>query len=95
MINRDLQKIETWSTKLKVTFNADKSKDIIFSNKVFANQPDIVFNNETIKRVTILKQLGVILSVTLGWTEQINYICLRANRKFRVLSVKYLNRLAL
>ena len=36
-INRDLQKISEWATKWKVTFNASKSKDMIFSNKQLFN----------------------------------------------------------
>ena len=33
-INRDLAKIEVWATTWKVTFNNDKSKEMIFSQKV-------------------------------------------------------------
>ena len=39
MLNRDLVKITDWATKWKVTFNAGKSRDIIFSNKVLNNSP--------------------------------------------------------
>ena len=34
MLNRDLKKIANWAKKWKVTFNAKKSKDMIFSKKV-------------------------------------------------------------
>jgi hypothetical protein len=33
IIDRDIIKIDAWSDKWKVTFNAKKSKDTIFSNK--------------------------------------------------------------
>ena len=33
MLNRDLEKIKVWAAKWKITFNADKSRDIIFSKK--------------------------------------------------------------
>ena len=32
-LNKDLEKITTWAKKWKVTFNAKKSKDLIFSKK--------------------------------------------------------------
>ena len=41
ILNRDLQKISTWASKWKVTFNASKTKDIIFSNKYLNNYPPI------------------------------------------------------
>ena len=42
-LNRDLNKISLWAKKWKVTFNAGKSKDLIFSNKVLNNSPPWVF----------------------------------------------------
>ena len=92
-LNRDLQKISNWSKKWKVSFNAKKSKDIIFSNKYLNNSPPLVFNGNFIERVNSHKHLGVYLSSTLDWSVQLNEVCLRANRKLSVLrSVKILNR---
>ena len=34
-LNRDLEKIHTWSLRWKVSFNPKKTKDIIFSKKSF------------------------------------------------------------
>ena len=42
-LNRDLGKISQWATRWKVTFNAKKSKDIIFSNKCLNNSPPLNF----------------------------------------------------
>ena len=39
ILNRDLQQISNWSKKWKVSFNAKKSKEIIFSNKCLNNPP--------------------------------------------------------
>ena len=39
ILNRDLQKIADWALKWKITFNALKTKTIIFSSKVFNNSP--------------------------------------------------------
>ena len=38
-LNRDLAKIVLWASKWKVTFNAKKSKDIIFTKKCRNNSP--------------------------------------------------------
>ena len=93
LINRDLSKINEWSKMWKVTFNAGKSKDIIFSNKVLNNSPPIIFNNEFIKRVNIHKHLGIYLSSSLDWSRQVHELCMKANKKLSVLmSVKFLNR---
>ena len=39
ILNNDLEKIKVWAKKWKITFNADKSRDIIFSNKLLNNSP--------------------------------------------------------
>ena len=92
-INRDLQKISEWATKWKVTFNASKSKDMIFSNKQLFNSPPIVFNNTFVKRVAEHKHLGLWLSPSLSWSKHVHETCLKASRKLYVLrSVKFLNR---
>ena len=57
ILNRDIEKI-TSSTKWKVIFNAGKSKDMIFSNKLLNNSPPLVFNNTCIERVNTHKHLG-------------------------------------
>ena len=93
MLNRDLVKITDWATKWKVTFNAGKSRDIIFSKKVLNNSPPLVFNNTNVERVNTHKHLGVFLTSSLDWSKQVHEMCLKANRKLSVLrSVKFLNR---
>ena len=67
-LNRDLQQISNWSKEWKVSFNAKKSKDIIFSNKYLNNSPPLVFNDNFIERVNCHKHLGIYLSSTLDWS---------------------------
>ena len=62
ILNRDLQKISQWATKWKVTFNASKTKYIIFSKKYLNNSPPLIFNNIYIERVNLHKHLGMYLS---------------------------------
>ena len=93
MINRDLEKISEWAEKWKISFNAGKSKDMIFSNKMLNNSPPITFDNSFVKRVNEHKHLGVYLSANLDWSRQIHEICLKANKKLAVLrSIRYLDR---
>ena len=92
-LNRDLIKISAWADMWKVTFNAGKTKDIIFSNKMLNNSPPLLFNNDYIQRVNTHRHLGVFLTSKLDWSIQIHDICLKANRKLAVLrKVKLLNR---
>ena len=92
-LNRDLHKISTWADKWKVLFNAGKTKDIIFSNKMLNNSPPLVFNDSFINRVNTHRHLGVYLTSNLDWSTQINDICLKANRKLAILrNVKFLKR---
>ncbi len=94
ILNRDLLKINEWSTRWKVTFNPKKSKDIIFSNnKVLFNSPPIMFNDTYVERTHEHKHLGVWLSSSLSWSKHIHETCLKANGKLAVLrSVNFLDR---
>ena len=92
-LNRDLIKISNWADIWKVKFNAKKSKDIIFSNKYINYSPPLILNKNFIDRVNLHKHLGVYLSSSLNWSEQIKEVCLKANRKLSVLrSIKLLSR---
>ena len=61
ILNSDLEKISIWATKWKVKFNALKTKDIIFSNKMLNNSPPLIFDNCYIDRVNLHKHLGIYL----------------------------------
>ena len=88
-----MEKISDWATKWKVKLNASKSKDKIFSKKCLNNSPPLIFENNFIDRVNVHKHLGIYLSSSLDWSEQIKQVCLKANRKLSVLrSVKLLSR---
>ena len=78
-LNRDLARISSWAEKWKVTFNPNKSKDMIFTKKYLNNSPPLILNNAVIERVDTHKHLGVFLKSNLELTKQINEACLRAN----------------
>ena len=93
IINRELAKIYEWSLKWKVSFNPQKSKDLIFSSKQIQNSPPLVLNGSFVTRVTQHKHLGVWLSSSLCFSKHVHETCLRANGKLAVLrSVKFLSR---
>ena len=94
ILNRDLFRINSWATSWKVTFNPHKSKDIIFSRKLFVNNsPPLIFNSTFVERVHEHKHLGLWLNNTLSWSRQISETVLKANYKLSVLrSVKFLDR---
>ena len=92
-LNRDLLKIANWAEIWKVTFNATKSKDIIFTNRVLNNSPPLTLNNTVVDRVSTHKHLGLYLTSTLDWSRQVQEVCTKAYRKLAVLrSVKHLHR---
>ena len=58
ILNRDLIKISEWAARWKVTFNAKKSKDMIFSRKMLYNSFPTILNETVIDRVSVHKHLG-------------------------------------
>jgi hypothetical protein len=93
LLNKDLCKISAWATKWKVNFNPSKTKNMLFSNKTWPSNPDILFNNTKVEQVLEHKHLGLWLTPTLCWSKQVHEICMRANSKLAVLrSVHYLTR---
>lgn len=93
ILNRDLLKIQKWANQWKVTFNAKKSNEIIFSQKLLHNSPPLYLNGQMIERVCTHKHLGIFLSQDLTWSLQVHETCLKASRKLFVLrSIKFLDR---
>ena len=93
ILNRDLQRIAEWSRKWKVTLNADKSEEIIFSKRNLISNTPLTLNREQVKQVQTHEHLGIFLTYNLDWSVQRHNVCLRANRKLAVLrSVKMLKR---
>lgn len=92
VLNSDLEKINLWATKWKITCNASKSKDMICSHKCLNNSLPLLFGSSFIERVSSHKHLGVYLTNNLDWSLHINQTCLKAYRKLAVLrSVKLLH----
>ena len=57
-----------WAQKWKVTFNGDKSKEMIFSKRDQQNSPPITFCTHIVENVSVHRHLGVYLTPTLNWS---------------------------
>jgi hypothetical protein len=96
ILNRDLSKISQWAKIWKVKFNASKSKDMIFSNKIQNNSLPAILDDTVIDRVGRHKHLGVSLTPTLEWDTHLNNVLRLANLKMSTLyKVKELSRTTL
>ena len=76
-----------------MTFNAGKTKDLIFTKKAAENPHPLTFNNTPVDRVTSHKHLGVILTHNLSWDEHLNSIIKQVNLKLSMIyNVRLLSR---
>jgi hypothetical protein len=75
ILNRDLVKIHAWCNKWLVKINVLKTKAILFSRKR-APSPELplYLNDQIIQNVLFHKQLGMVLSRPLDWSEHISDI---------------------
>ena len=92
ILNRDLFKISTWAHTWKVTFNASKSKDMIFSKFLLPSYPTIL-GLQCIERVHLHKHLGLYINSSLTWDKHIESIVKKVNLKLSIMwQVKELSR---
>ena len=84
ILNRDLAKIYNWALTWKVTFNASKSKDIIFSKSLLPSHPTIL-GLQFIERVHLHKHLGLYINSSLTWDKQIESIVQKVNLKLSIM----------
>ena len=92
ILNRDLVKISNWAHTWKITFNPQKSKDMIFSKQLMPSHP-VIMGLHFIERVHLHKHLGVFLTSDLSWDKQIANITKKVNLKLSILwQVKGLSR---
>ena len=74
-----MKKLHQWFLANKLTLNLSKTKFMIFSKKLKTKAKERKFkiniNNYSIKQVTEMKYLGVILDNKLNWHNHIQYVC--------------------
>jgi hypothetical protein len=85
-INRDLSRLSTWSAKWLVTFNATKTKYVIFSRKkIKPLYPQLYLNDEVLVQATSHSHLGVTLSCDLSWQAHINNITKKSHKRLGII----------
>ena len=68
-----INKLMTWACRSNLTFNADKTKAMIFTRKIKPfDKPELTVNNRIIEYVDTFKYLGVTFDTKLLWTTHVN-----------------------
>ena len=96
-LNSDLEKIKTWASTWKVTFNANKTDKLNICNRN-TTLPDLLyFDNVLLNTSAHHKHLGIIIQGNCKWDEHINYLVTKCRTQINCLcSYKYrLNRKSL
>jgi hypothetical protein len=98
LINEDLDNIQEWANKWRVSFSPPKTEDLIISTKrTKRRHPVLSLNQEPIKMVTSHKHLGLTFSNDLSWNTHVGDILAKATKRLGILRLlKYkLDRLSL
>jgi hypothetical protein len=98
MIDEDLNRLNAWAEKWKITFSPPKTKELLVSKKRNPPlHPQANLAGTFVDIVTQHKHLGLTISKDLSWKAHIEQITDKANRRLGILrSLKYkLNRSSL
>ena len=78
--------VERWSNVNKPQLNADKCKEIVNDFKRQKQQFDaITINSKELELVSSAKVLGVIISCSLQWVDDVNEVIKKANKRLYFL----------
>ena len=84
-INRELQKINLWIQRNKLTLNEDKTKFMIFHKRNIVPNLSIALNDTTITNVDTFNSLGILLDSNLNWKSHTDMLVLKISRLVGVL----------
>ena len=84
-IQQDVNQLSQWSDENMLSFNTNKCKCLLLSNKSNRDPPPIILNSEVLESVQQYKYLGVILSRNLCWSPHIQYICRKARKVLGII----------
>ena len=98
LMNKELQKLNTWLTANKLSLNISKTHYMVFDRgKEKKDQDSLYLNKILIERVKLTKFLGVIIDEKLTWTHHISYIKNKISKGFGIIlrARKFFNKSAL
>jgi hypothetical protein len=84
-LNEDLACIHQWFSDWGITFNATKTKSMLFSRKNMANLPPLFFNGIMLENSKSHKHPGVTFNSNGKWNNHINEIYTKACRRINIL----------
>ena len=80
LLQHDLDNLITWTTDNQMELNNTKCKAMRISRKNTPAQTNYSINGHIIEQVTNFKDLGVVVSKDLSWSQHINSIVSKANK---------------
>ena len=88
-LNDDLNRINNWAFKWKMSFNPDPNKqaqEVLFSfNIQKSSQPSLIFNNNIVTQSITQKPLGMVLDTNLNFQEHLKSIFSKVNKTIGLL----------
>ena len=84
-LNLNISKLELWSRKWKLSFNAKKTVYMTFSSVGSSPNLSLMLNNSQLQRVGSNKHLGLFFDENLTWTDHVSYICKKVSKKLGLL----------
>ena len=84
-LQKDLDSLHGWSENCHLKFNTSKCEVLTVTCKRHPFHYDYKLNNNSLKHVTHVKDLGVTISPDLTWDTHINTILAKANRMLAFL----------
>ena len=88
-VNNELNIIDLWLRKNKLSLNYSKTSFIIFNkqpNKTCDYEFKLKINNNLIKRVNSIKYLGILIGSKLSWSKHVDYLNLQLARYWGIFT---------
>ena len=87
LLQHDLDNLITWTTDNQMELNNTKCKAMRISRKNTRAQTNYSINGHIIEQVTNFKDLGVVVSKDLSWSQHINSIVSKANKTLGLIKL--------
>ena len=85
LINSELKCLDIWLKLNKISSNADKTKDMLYSYGKDVNFPVISRCNNTINETSVTKFLGIHLDKKLNFVNHITEMSMKVAKSIRLL----------